>query len=92
METVRELNPQLTCDRILTLDPRILYSSCLDLEGRRIGEAIEDAIDLYGELTVVLLPLDRNGGSLVLAVPIGSDLREIVTKAKKIFSDETKAF
>ena len=89
MEIARELNPQMICDRVLALDSRILYSSYLDSEGRRVGEATEELIEIYGALTVILLPLYRDKGSLVLAVPIGSDLTGIVRKAKQIFSCES---
>jgi hypothetical protein len=89
MQTVRELNPQQMCSRLLTVDSQILYSSYLDSEGKRLAEATNDMIELFAVLTVILLPLRGDRGSLVLAAPVGSDLREIVTKAKKILADET---
>ena len=89
MQTVTELSPQGICERLLELDSNLLYSSYLDSEGRRVGEATKDLIKMYEALTILLLPLRRELGSLVLATPIGSDLTEIVTKAKKIFDSES---
>jgi hypothetical protein len=89
MQTVRELSPQVVCERLLELDSNLLYSSYLDSEGRRVGEATKDVIKMYKVLTVLLLPLRHELGSLVLATPVGSDLTEIVTKAKKIFDSES---
>ena len=84
MQAVGEVNAQLICDRLLTLDSKILYSSYLDSEGRRIGEATKRAIGLYDELTVMVLPLHPSKDALVLAADTGSDWTEIVTKAKNL--------
>jgi len=82
MQIVREADPQSICDKLLTLDSEILYSSYLDSEGRRLGEAVKRLIGLYDELTVMVLPLHPGKDSLVLASPIGSDLTDITAKAK----------
>jgi hypothetical protein len=82
MQIVRELDPQAICEKLLTMDSRILYSSYLDSAGSRMGEATKNLIGLYDELTIMVLPLHPGKGSLVLAAPVWSDMAEIITKAK----------
>jgi|SRR5579872_612731 len=77
----RAIDAQSLCEKLLRIDSRIVYSSCLATNGHRAGEAITDLIGEHDELTIIVLPLNHAGDSLVLAVPIGSDLTEIVTKA-----------
>ena len=84
LQIVREFDPQWVCEKLLTLDSKILYSSYLDSTGTIAGEAINSLIGFYDELTVMVLPLHPDKGSLVLVTPIGSDLTEIVTKAKNL--------
>jgi hypothetical protein len=84
MQLVRQLDPQSICEKLLTLDSKILYSSYLDSAGSIVGEATKSLIGFYDELTVMVLPLHPGKGALVLAAPIGSDLTEIVTKAKSL--------
>ncbi len=84
MQALKEVNAQLICDRLLTVDPKILYSSYLDARGRRKAEATKSLIVLYDELTVMVLPLHPGKDSLVLAAPIESDWTDIVTKAKNL--------
>ncbi len=85
MQIVREVNPQSICEDLLASDTGVIYSSYLDSEGRRTAEATKNVIGLYDELTVMVLPLHPDKGALVLAVPIGSDLPETITKVKKVF-------
>jgi len=80
----REVAPQSICEKLLTLDSKILYSSYLDSAGSRVGEATKSLIGFYDQLTVMVLPLRPGKGALVLAAPIGSDMIEIVTKAKSL--------
>jgi hypothetical protein len=82
LQIVREFDPQSICEKLLTLDSKILYSSYLDEAGSVLGEATKNLIGFYDELTVMMLPLHLGKGALVLAAPLGSDLTEIVTKAK----------
>ena len=82
LQIMREVSRQSMCEKLLTLDSKILYSSYLDSEGRRVGEASKRLIELYDELAVMVLPLHPLKDALVLAVPIGSDLIDIITKAK----------
>ena len=84
MQIVSEVNPQSICEKLLTLDSKILYSSYLNSAGRRVGEATKSLIGLYDELTVMVLPFHPGKDALVLAAPIGSDITEIVTKAKSL--------
>ncbi len=84
MQIVREVNPQSICEKLLTLDSKILYSSYLDSEGQRVGEATSRLIGLYDKLTIMTLAVSSGKGALVLAAPIGSNLTEIVTKAKSL--------
>jgi hypothetical protein len=84
MQIVSEVRPQSICERLLTLDSKILYSSYLDSHGRRVGEATKSCIGNYDKLTVMLLPLHPSKDALVLAAPIGLDLTDIVTKAKSL--------
>jgi hypothetical protein len=86
MQIEREVNHQELCEKLLTLDP-ILYSSYLDARGERLGEAIKSLIGFHNELTVMLVPLLPSKDSIVLAAPIGSDLKDIVTKAKAVTSE-----
>lgn len=82
LQIVREFDPQWICEKLLTLDSKILYSSYLDSAGSVLGEATKNLIGFYEELTVMVLPLHPGKGALVLAAPLGSDLTEIATKAK----------
>ena len=84
MQIVREGNPQSICEKLLTLDAKILYSSYLESEGQSVGEATNSLIGFYDELTIMSLPVNPGRGALVLAVPIGSDLAEIIMKAKNL--------
>jgi len=84
MQIVREVNPQSICEKLLTLDSKILYSSYLDSEGQRVGEATKSLIGLCDKLTIMVLPLHPGKRAFVLAAPIGSDLTDIVTKAKSL--------
>ena len=84
LQIVREFDPQSTCEKLLTLDSKVLYSSYLDSAGSVLGEATKNLIGFYDELTIMSLPVHPGRGALVLAVPIGSDLTEIVTKAKAL--------
>ena len=61
MQTVRELNPRLICEKLLSVDSKILYSSYLDSEGRRVGEATKNLIEIYEALTVMILPFIAAG-------------------------------
>ena len=84
VQIVRELDPQSMCEKLLALDSKILYSSYLDYAGSRVGEATKSLIGFYDKLTVMVLPLRPGKGALVLAAPIGSDMIEIVMKAKSL--------
>jgi hypothetical protein len=85
MQTV--MDPQSICDKLLSQDLRIMYSSFFNSEGSRVGEATRDLIGLREILTIMVLPL-RPGKDerLVLAAPFGSDMIEIVAKAKSLLS------
>ena len=86
-QVIREVDAQSMCEKLLARDSRILYSSYLDSDGQRVGEATRSLIGIYDELTIVMLPLLPGKGELVLAVPVESDLIEIVGKAKSLISE-----
>jgi hypothetical protein len=88
LRVITEVHPQSICDRLLTLDSKILYSSYLDSGGHRACEATKSLIENYDELTVMVLPVLPGKDALVLATPIGSDLADIVSKARKAFFAE----
>jgi len=72
------------CERILALEPEVLYSSYLSASGSRVAEATRNSITNFEKLTVMVLPLHPNKESLVLATPTRSDLNGIVARAKRI--------
>jgi hypothetical protein len=78
-----KINPQLLCERLLTLDSKILYSSYVNSSDSRVGEAIRSQIGLQEKLTIMVLPVNKGKDSLILAAPIRSNLTEIVAKAKR---------
>ncbi len=86
------MNAQLLCDGLLTLDSDILYSSYVDSSDCRIGEAMRRQIGLEEKLTILVLPVNRGKDSLILAAPIRSDLTEVVAKAKNAFSFDSAGF
>ena len=86
MQLLTEVDIQLACDRLLETDERIMYSSYLNGSGSIVGEAMKESITSYDELTIIVLPISPRKDSLVLAIMIGSDLAEIVTKTKTILA------
>jgi len=86
-QVVKEVDAQSICEKLLALDSKILYSSYLDYNGQSLGEATRRLIGIYDKLTIVILPLLSSKGELVLAVPVGSDLIEIVAKVKSLNSE-----
>jgi len=84
MQVVRKLDAQSTCERLLNLQPDIVYASYLNATGSRVGEAIKNSIVDFKRLTVIVLPLHRGKETLVLATRIGSDLNEIVATANRL--------
>ena len=83
---MRELDPQSVCEKLLDLEPEVLYSSYLNSTGSRIAEATRSSITNFERLTITVLPLHPGKESLVLATPTDSDLHEIVARAKMILS------
>jgi hypothetical protein len=75
---------QATCERLLSADTRLMYSGYLDDSGEIIAEATRDSISNYERLKVMLLPMNFSKGSIVIAVPPGSDVCSIVETTKKI--------
>jgi hypothetical protein len=84
MQTLVAPDAQTTCDELLNLDGKIMYSGFLDESGSMVGEATKDSISSYDRLTVMVLPINSSKSSLVLAAVSGSDLTNIVERAKKL--------
>ena len=88
LQIAKEVSPQSLCKKLIALDSKILYSSYLDSEGRKVGEAAKMLIELYDQLTLMVLPLHPSKEALVLAAPFGSDLTDIVTKATSLLNHD----
>jgi hypothetical protein len=84
LQVMRDLGAQSICEKLLDLEPEVLYSSYLSASGFRVAEAIKSSIANFEKLTVLVLPLHLGKESLVLATPIDSDLKGIVARAKLI--------
>jgi hypothetical protein len=75
------------CQKILACDRRVMYAGYMERDGKISGEATKSSIAVFDKLSIMRLPINSPGGAaLVLAVPTGSDLAEIVAKAKQQLS------
>ena len=86
MQVLSKNDPQSTCESLLDLDAKIMYSSYLDVSGSILGEAIKNSIVVHNRLTVMVLPVSPGKESIVLATEIGSDLTRIVEKTKGLLA------
>jgi len=84
-----ESDAQSTCERLLDMDKRLMYSGYLDSTGSTLAEAMRDSVSNYDRLTVMVLPLDSKKHTLVLASVVGSDLISIVENAKKLLDSRS---
>ncbi len=79
-------DPQSTCESLLDLDAKIMYSSYLDVSGSIMGEAMKNSIVIHNRLAVMVLPVSPGKESIVLATEIDSDLTGIVEKTKGLLA------
>jgi hypothetical protein len=86
LQVIQELDAQSICEKLLDLEPEVLYSSYLSSSGSRVAEATRGSITKFERLTVMVLPLLPSKESLVLATPANSDLSGIITRAKQILT------
>ena len=84
MQVLRKIDAQSICERLLNLEPEILYASYLNATGSREAEAIKNSIVDFERLTIIVLPLHPGKETLVLAARTGCDLNEIVATAKRL--------
>ncbi len=84
LQVMRELDVQSICETLLDLEPEVLYSSYLNASGSRVGEATKSSITNFERLTVMVLPINPSKESLVLAIPINSDLNGILARVKQV--------
>jgi len=89
MQVLKKADPQSTCESLLGLDSKIMYSSYLDVSGSIMGEAMKKSIVIHDRLTVMVLPISPGKESIVLATETDSDLTEIVGKTKGILASRT---
>lgn len=82
MQVIAEVNGQAVCERVLAADSRIKYSSYISSDGSRSGEALDKTIGRHDKLTVMILPLHPSCDVMVLATPRGSDIADVLRKAK----------
>ena len=54
MEISSEVSLQSICKEIIALDSKVLYSSYLDSEGRKVAEATKTLIELYDDLMIMM--------------------------------------
>jgi hypothetical protein len=80
---VTEINGQAVCEKVLAADSRIMYSGYITTDGSRVGEAMTKRIVDNEKLTVMVLPLHPSSDFMVLAASPSSDLKEIISRAKK---------
>jgi len=83
MQRLIESEAQSTCDRLLDMDERLMYTGYLNSSGSTMAEAMRNSVSNYDRLTVMVLPLSSRRDSLVLASIVGSDLISIVENVKK---------
>jgi hypothetical protein len=91
MQILNKNDPQSTCESLLDLDAKIMYSSYLDVSGSILGEAIKNAIVVHNRLTVMVLPVSPGKESIVLATEIDTDLTRIVEKTKGLLASRVAA-
>ncbi|MFI5421986.1 MAG: hypothetical protein ACHQ1H_13560 [Nitrososphaerales archaeon] len=82
MQVIAEINGQAVCERVLAADTRIKYSSYISADGTRLGEALNKKLGRQDRLTIMVLPLHASCDVMVLAAPSGSDIEDIIKKAK----------
>jgi len=86
MQLLTEVDVQLACDRLLEIDECVMYSGYLNSTGCLVAEATKLSISNHDKLTIMVLPISTRNDSLVLATLIGSNITEIVGKAKKLLA------
>jgi hypothetical protein len=86
MQVLKKIDPQSTCESVLGLDAKIMYSSYLDVSGSIMGEAMKNSIVAHDRLTVMVLPISPSKESIVLAAETDSNLTEIVEKTKRLLA------
>ena len=86
MQILKKSDPQSTCENLLDLDAKIMYSSYMDVSGSIVGEAMKNSIAIHDRLTVMVLPISPGKESIVLATETNSDLTEIVEKTKGLLA------
>jgi hypothetical protein len=82
MQVVAEINGQEVCELVLAADTRIKYSSYISADGTRLGESLNKTLGQNERLTIMVLPLHASCDVMILAAPPGSDIEDIIQKAK----------
>jgi hypothetical protein len=84
MQQQTYFNTGEVCEKMLEIDSRIMYAGYLKSDGCLESETMRKAIAYYNELTIMSLPIQTHGDSIVLAVRVDSDISEVVSRAKEL--------
>lgn len=75
------------CRNLISADSKVMYAGYMERDGKISAEVTRSSISAYNKLSIIRLPLGATSGdALVLAIPVCSDIAEIVALAKHQFA------